>query len=74
MAEKKSPHHDEFMQLHMFKEEYIAKLEALGIETPEQLAEALGSEERIAEIHEHLKGVGPKTIEHWKEDMGIETA
>ena len=72
MAEKKSPHHDEFMKLHMFKEEYIAKLEALGIASPEQLAEALESEDRVKEIHEHLKGVGPKTIEHWKEDLGAE--
>jgi len=74
MAEKKSPHHDEFMKLHMFKEEYIAKLEALGIESPEQLAEALKSEERIEEIHAHLKGVGPKTVQHWKEDLGAEAA
>jgi len=71
MAEKKSPHHDEFMKLHLFKEEYIAKLEALGIESPEDLAEALRSDERIEEIHEHLKGVGPKTVEHWKEDLKV---
>jgi len=71
MAEKKSPHHDEFMKLHLFKEEYIAKLEALGIENPKDLADALRSDERIEEIHEHLKGVGPKTVEHWKEDLKV---
>ncbi len=69
MAEKKSAHHDEFMKLHMFKEEYIAKLEAIGINTPEELAEALEDEDKVEEIHEHLKGAGPKTIEHWKEDL-----
>ena len=72
MAEKKSPQHDEFMKLHMFKEEYIAKLEAIGINTLDDLAEALTDDARVKEIHEHLKGVGPKTIEHWREDLGIE--
>jgi large subunit ribosomal protein L32e len=61
----------EFMSLHMFKEEYVAKLRALGIETKEELAEALSDEDRTEEIHEHLKGVGPKTIQHWREDLGV---
>lgn len=69
MAEKQSAHHDEFMKLHLFKEEYIAKLEGIGIKSPEELAEALENEEKVEEIHEHLKGVGPKTIDHWKEDL-----
>lgn len=72
MAEKKAQHHDEFMKLHMFKEEYIAKLAKIGIKTPDDLAEALRSEERVEEIHEHLKGVGPKTIEHWRKDLEVE--
>ncbi len=71
MAEKKSPHHDEFLKLHMFKEDYIPKLAALGIETMEGLAEALEDEERAEEIRGSLKGVGPKTIERWKEDLGV---
>jgi large subunit ribosomal protein L32e len=71
LAEEKSAHHDEFMKLHMFKEEYIAKLEAIGIKSPEELAEALVDDDRIEEIHEHLKGAGPKTIDHWKEDLGV---
>lgn len=62
----------EFMELRMFKEEYVEKLEAIGIEDVDDLAEALASEERVEEIHEHLKGVGPKTIEHWREDLGVE--
>ncbi len=62
----------EFMELRLFKEEYVAKLEAIGIEDVDALAEALASEERVEEIHEHLKGVGPKTIEHWREDLGVE--
>lgn len=73
MAEKKSTHHDEFMKIHMFKEEYIAKLEGIGIKSPKELAEALKDEDKVKEIHEHLKGVGPKTIEHWKEDLEAET-
>ena len=71
MAEKKSTHHDEFMELHMFKEEYIAKLEAIGIESPKELAAALEDVEKTKEIHENLKGAGPKTIEHWKEDLKV---
>lgn len=72
MAEKKPAHHDEFMKLHMFKEEYIPKLEAIGIKSPKELAAALADEEKAKEIHEHLKGAGPKTIEHWKEDLKVE--
>lgn len=71
MPEEKSEHHDEFMKLHLFKEEYIAKLEAIGITSPEELAEALEDDERTKEVHEHLKGAGQKTIEHWKEDLGV---
>lgn len=71
MAEKKSAHHDEFMKLHMFKEEYIPKLEAIGIKSPKELGEALADDEKVKEIHEHLKGAGPKTIEHWKEDLKV---
>ena len=69
MAGDKEDH--EFMNLHMFKEEYIAKLKALGIESREDLAEALADDGRTDEIHEHLKGVGPKTIQHWREDLGV---
>ncbi len=72
MAEKKSPHHDEFMKLHMFKEEYIEKLEAIGIKSPKELGDALKDESKVKEIHEHLKGAGPKTIEHWKEDLHVD--
>lgn len=71
MPEKKSKHHDEFLKLHMFKEEYIEKLEAIGITSPEELAEALEDDDRTKEVHEHLKGAGQKTIEHWKEDLGV---
>jgi large subunit ribosomal protein L32e len=57
------------MKLHMFKEEYIAKLESIGIKSTKELAAALEDEDKVKEMHEHLKGVGPKTIEHWKEDL-----
>jgi len=72
LAEKKPAHQDEFMKLHMFKEEYIPKLEAIGIKSPKELAAALADEEKTKEIHEHLKGAGPKTIEHWKEDLKVQ--
>jgi large subunit ribosomal protein L32e len=71
LPERKSEHHDEFMKLHMFKEEYVEKLEAIGITSPEELAEALEDDERTKEVHEHLKGAGEKTIAHWKEDLGV---
>ena len=73
MAEKVPAHHDEFMKLHSFKEEYIQKLEAIGIKSPKDLAAALADEKKTKEIHEHLKGAGPKTIEHWKEDLKVPT-
>ena len=72
MAEKKPAHHEEFMKLHLFKEEYIAKLETIDIKSTKELAAALENEDKVKEIHEHLKGVGPKTINHWKEDLKLE--
>lgn len=74
MAEKRSAHDEELMKLHMFKEEYIAKLEAIGIRSTNELAAALEDEDKVKEIHEHLKGVGPKTVEHWKEDLKAKAA
>jgi len=71
MADEKSNNQEEFAGLRNFKDEYVPKLKALGIETEEDLAEALSDEDRTAEIHEHLKGVGPKTLEHWREDLGV---
>jgi large subunit ribosomal protein L32e len=59
------------MKLHMFKEEYVAELEALGIKTVDDLTEALEDDDRVEEIKERLKGVGPKTIERWQEDLGV---
>lgn len=70
MAEKESDK-KEFTDLRMFKEEYVPKLKALGIESVEDLADALADESKVAEIHEHLKGVGPKTIEHWREELEV---
>ncbi|UCE45903.1 MAG: 50S ribosomal protein L32e [Methanobacteriota archaeon] len=69
LADDKSNDKDEFAGLRNFKEEYASKLKALGIETADDLAEALADEDRTEEIHEHLKGVGPKTLEHWREDL-----
>ena len=71
MAEDESKDHEEFAGLRNFKDEYVAKLKALGIETADDLADALADEERTEEIHEHLKGVGPKTLEHWREDLEV---
>jgi large subunit ribosomal protein L32e len=73
LAEKTPAHRDEFMKLHSFKEEYIQKLEDIGIKSPKDLAAALADEKKTKEIHEHLKGAGPKTIEHWKEDLKVRT-
>jgi large subunit ribosomal protein L32e len=69
LADKESKDDGEFARLRMFKDEYVPKLKAIGIETAEDLAEALDDEDRTEEIHEHLKGVGPKTLEHWREDL-----
>ena len=71
MAEDESKDNGEFEGLRNFKDEYVPKLKALGIETADDLAEALADEDRTEEIHEHLKGVGPKTLEHWREDLEV---
>lgn len=69
LAEDESEDHGEFTGLRNFKEEYVEKLKALGIETADDLAEALDDNGRSKDILEHVKGVGPKTLDHWREDL-----
>jgi large subunit ribosomal protein L32e len=50
-----------------YKEEYGAILKEMGIETPEDLQDALNDEEQFKDIVDKLKGIGPKYAEHWLE-------
>jgi large subunit ribosomal protein L32e len=52
-----------------YKEEHSAVLKELGIETPEDLLDALTDEEQFKDIigGKKLKGVGQKYAEHWIE-------
>ncbi len=52
-----------------YKEEYGAVLKEMGIETPEDLLDALTDEEQFKDIigGKKLKGVGEKHAEHWIE-------
>ncbi|MDD1743741.1 MAG: 50S ribosomal protein L32e [Methanomassiliicoccales archaeon] len=50
-----------------YKEEFGAVLKEMGIETPEDLLDALHDEEQFKDIVDKLKGIGPKYAEHWTE-------
>ncbi len=50
-----------------YKEEFGAILKEMGIETPEDLLDALHDEEQFKEVVDKLSGIGPKYAEHWTE-------
>ncbi|AIZ56820.1 50S ribosomal protein L32e [Candidatus Methanoplasma termitum] len=50
-----------------FKEENISELEQIGIRSVSELKEAVFDEAGAKKIIKTLSGVGPKTVEHWKE-------
>jgi large subunit ribosomal protein L32e len=50
-----------------YKEEFGAILKEMGIETPEDLLDALHDEEQFKDIVDKLNGIGPKYAEHWTE-------
>jgi len=55
-----------FTDLPGLTKENIAELSAIGIESVQDLREALKDEKRVKEIIKNLSGVGPKTAESWK--------
>jgi large subunit ribosomal protein L32e len=50
-----------------YKEEFGAILKEMGIETPQDLLDALTDEEQFKDIVDKLNGIGPKYAEHWTE-------
>jgi len=61
---------EKLTDLSPFKEDYSAILEARGITSPAQLAAALSDKDEARSIMNELPGVGPKTIESWKAQLG----
>ncbi|AGI48299.1 Ribosomal protein L32E [Thermoplasmatales archaeon BRNA1] len=57
----------EFKDLPGFKDENVAELESIGITSVEQLRDAVNDDEKAKDIIKTLSGVGPKTIDKWKE-------
>ena len=51
------------------KEENISELEQIGITSVSELKDAVFDEARTKEIIKTLSGVGPKTVEQWKEAL-----
>lgn len=58
-----------FTDLNGLKEKNVAQLESIGITTVEELAAAVRDEAKVKEIIKTLSGVGPKTVEDWKEQL-----
>jgi len=58
---------DKLTDLPSLKEEHVAILADMNIETPFDLKEAIEDQEAAKEIREALTGVGPKTVDKWKE-------
>lgn len=56
----------EFKDLTGFKDANVAELESIGITSVEQLKDAVNDAEKSKLIVKTLSGVGPKTVENWK--------
>lgn len=56
----------EFKDLPGFKEGNIAELKSIGITTVDQLKDAVFDNAKAKEVIKALSGVGPKTVENWK--------
>jgi large subunit ribosomal protein L32e len=58
---------EKLKELPNMNEEHLAVLEKHGLTTPEKLLAVIKDESKWKAIHPDLKGVGPKTVEKWKE-------
>ena len=56
-----------FKELPGFKDENESQLKSIGISTVQELGQALQDDAKIKEVIKGLSGVGPKTVEKWKE-------
>lgn len=64
---------NELADLPHYKKEYDAQLSDMGISSLTDLKEALRDADRSKVIMDELVGVGPKTIEAWKELLAVKT-
>jgi large subunit ribosomal protein L32e len=58
---------EKLKELPNMNEEHLAVLEKHGLTTPEKLLAVIKDEAKWKTIHPELKGVGPKTVDKWKE-------
>ena len=58
---------EKLKELPHMTEEHLAVLEKHGLTTPDKLLAVMKDEAKWKEIHPELKGVGPKTVEKWRE-------
>lgn len=54
-------------ELPHMSDEHIKVLEKHGIRTSAELLKVIKDKEKWDSIHPELKGIGPKTVEHWQE-------
>jgi Ribosomal protein L32E len=59
-----------FKELPGFKDENESELAAIGIANVQDLASALQDDGKVKEVIKGLSGVGPKTVEKWKDLLG----
>lgn len=51
------------------KDKNVAELESIGITSVAELAEAINDDEKVKQIIKTLSGVGPKTVNGWKDQL-----
>ncbi len=62
-----------FADLIGLKDENIEELKGIGIETVEELKAAVNDDAKVKEIVKALSGVGPKTVDKWRDQFAGET-
>lgn len=58
-----------FKELPGIKDENVQQLEEMGIKSVADLAKALNDDAKVKDVIKNLSGVGPKTIDKWKEAL-----
>lgn len=58
-----------FKELPGLKDDNVTQLEDMGIKSVSDLAKALNDDAQVKEVIKNLSGVGPKTVEKWKDAL-----
>ena len=61
-----------FTDLTGLKEENVEELKSIGINTVEELEAAVNDDAKVKELVKGLSGVGPKTVDKWREQFAGE--